>query len=514
MTEARSAPGAVPPAVTEAVAAAVGGDHDDLRRLLAALSAVDAGGDMDAARSTLRLLARTPRLLTRLDEHVRWNPWRAPYRSPEVDRLAAALTSPTVGPVAVAVAASHPDGRVRERAVRVLLSRPVPELTPFLVLRTADWARPVRDVARAGLALLLADEPATHLPAAVPATALVSVRNRGGFVLQQVTAALQSAPERLRAEVSRNAPTAQRRVLFDLDLAHGRLRVDDLLAAVADRDVRIRARAAEAAAREAVWTGRLPVLRRLAGNRHAEVRALGLIGLLRLGRHAEVSAVLDDRHQLVRAIAREAARREGVDVPAAYRAAVSDGAPSVGAVAGLVEVGTDGDAPLLHPLLTHPDPRLRAAAVRALARMGAVPVPPVVALLRDPAAGVVREAATALRPISGALPPGLAWELLADERVELRRAGYRLLGTSPPALRLRAGLLLVKDPDPRLAERARADVTGLSRASVSTYRWEPPPPELELTARLRDELLRLTAAAGPALADRTLERLTDWLRRG
>ncbi|WP_433313204.1 HEAT repeat domain-containing protein [Micromonospora chersina] len=513
MIGAHDAPGAVPPTVTEAFAAAVGGDHDDLQGLLAALSVVDAGGDVGAARATLRLLAGQPRLLTRLDEHVRRSPWRAPYRSPEVDRAAAALTRPTVGPVAVAVAASHPDGRVRERAVRVLLSRSVPELTPFLVLRTADWARPVRDAARAGLALLLADEPATHLPAAVPATALVSVRSRGGFAVQQVTAALQAAPARLRAEVARSAPAAQRRALFELDLAHGRLRVDDLLAAVADRDVRVRARAAEAAAREAVWTGRLPVLHRLSGNRHAEVRALGLTGLLRLGRHAEVAAFLDDRHQLVRAIAREAARRDGVDAAAAYRTAVSAGIPGVGAIAGLAEVGTDRDAALLHPLLAHPDPRLRTAAVRALARLGAVPVPLVVPLLRDPAAGVVREAATALRPISGALPPELPWALLADERVALRRAGYRLLGTRPPALRLRAGLLLVEDPDPRLAERARADLTGLARATARAYHWKAPHPELELTAPLRDELLRLTAAAPPALTARTVARLTDWLHR-
>jgi hypothetical protein len=137
-----------------------------------------------------------------------------------------------------------------------------------------------------------------------------------------------------------------------------------------------------------------------------------------------------------------------------------------------------------------------------------------VRLLRDPAAGVVREAATALRPFSGALPPELPWELLAGERVELRRAGYRLLGAGPPALRLRAGLLLVRDPDPRLAERARADVTGLARATVRTYRRPAPPPVPELTAQVRDELLGLTAAAEPALAARTVERLTDWLNRG
>ncbi|MGW0244197.1 hypothetical protein [Micromonospora chalcea] len=45
-----------------------------------------------------------------------------------------------------------------------------------------------------------------------------------------------------------------------------------------------------------------------------------------------------------------------------------------------------------------------------------------------------------------------------------RRAGgpgYRLLGT-----RLRAALLLVGDPEPRLAERASVDLTGFARATV------------------------------------------------
>ncbi|SBT46174.1 HEAT repeat domain-containing protein [Micromonospora auratinigra] len=510
MTEARDAAATVPPEVAGAVAATAGGEHDDLRRLLDVLAAVHGRGDVDAARATLRLLAGTPRLLTRLDEYVRHNPWRPPYRSPVVDELAGALTRPRVGPVAVAVAAGHPDGRVRERAVRVLLSRPLPELTPFLVLRTADWVRPVRAAARAGLALLLADEPATHLVPAVAAGALIAGRQRGDFAVAQVTTALQGAPARLRAEAARHASAAQRRVLFDLDLAYGRLRLADLLAAVDDRDVRVRARAAEAAAREAVWTGRLPALHRLAGNRHAEVRAVGLTGLLRLGRHAEVAGHIDDRHQLVRAIAREAARRDGVDARAAYRTAVAGVAPTVGALAGLAEVGTDADAPLLRPLLGHPDPRLRGAAVRALARLDAVPVALVVPLLRDPVAGVVREAATALRPISGALPPELPWELLADERVALRRAGYRLLGTRPWALRLRAALLLVGDPEPRLAERARADLTGFARATVNRYGWAPP----ELTGPQRAELLRLTAVAEPALGVRVAGLLTDWLRAG
>ncbi|WP_262287472.1 hypothetical protein [Micromonospora sp. MA102] len=50
--------------------------------------------------------------------------------------------------------------------------------------------------------------------------------------------------------------------------------------------------------------------------------------------------------------------------------------------------------------------------------------------------------------------------------------------------------------------------------SVRTHRWQAPPPELELSAQARAELLGLTTAAEPALAARTVERLTDWLHRG
>ncbi|KAB1913923.1 hypothetical protein [Micromonospora sp. AMSO31t] len=50
----------------------------------------------------------------------------------------------------------------------------------------------------------------------------------------------------------------------------------------------------------------------------------------------------------------------------------------------------------------------------------------------------------------------------------------------------------------------------VTATSVRNYRWEAPPPELELTAQLRNELLRLTE---PALATAAIERLTEWLHR-
>ena len=76
------------------------------------------------------------------------------------------------------------------------------------------------------------------------------------------------------------------------------------------------------------------------------------------------------------------------------------------------------------------------------------------------------EAATALRPTVRRLAPELPWELLADPRMEVRRAGYRLVNGADVVTRLRAALLLAGDAEPALAERGRADAVGLVRRSA------------------------------------------------
>lgn len=119
--------------------------------------------------------------------------WRSPYYSPVLTRLDARLASGPAGPIAVVVASMYGDGRVRERAVRATLERPAGELVPLLVLRTADWVTPIRDRARAGLALLLAGDPGGCLPAALPTILAVESRTRAGFARSQALAALLTA---------------------------------------------------------------------------------------------------------------------------------------------------------------------------------------------------------------------------------------------------------------------------------------------------------------------------------
>jgi hypothetical protein len=305
-----------------------------------------------------------------------------------------------------------------------------------------------------------------------------------------------------------------RRFVFDVALTQGWLGLDDLVAvAESDDDVRVRARAAEAACREAVWTRRVTVLARLARSRHAEVRVVALTGLVRAGQDTAVAGHLDDDAPLVRAVARDAARRCGTDALGHYRAAVTEPVPTAGAVAGLAETGTAADAVLLRPLLAHASRTVRAQAVRALRQLDAVDIDATIPLLRDPSPAVVREATAALRPFHRRAPASLAWQLLADPRIELRRAGYRLLRDRSAAVHLRAALILAVDRDPGLARRGLADVTRLARDAARPSWRRTAPPELLVTAAEHAELTELAHRAAPTLGDDTTGLLTAWLTK-
>lgn len=129
----------------------------------------------------------------------------------------------------------------------------VAEVMPFLVLHTADWVKPVRDRARAGLALLLADDPNGYLPAVLPMALRLDARLRGGFAVTQIRAALLSAPPEVWRGLLGSGGRRRRRFVFDIVLAQGWLRLPDLVTcAETDSDVGIRVRAADAACREAV----------------------------------------------------------------------------------------------------------------------------------------------------------------------------------------------------------------------------------------------------------------------
>ncbi len=140
------------------------------------------------------------------------------------------------------------------------------------------------------------------------------IRQRGGFAYTQAVATLLNVPAAVRDRLLGTAGAAERRFLIEIGLAHGWWSADVVFAlAVTDTDVWVRVRATDLVCRQAVWSERVDTLRRLARHPGPEVRQVALTGLLRLGHAIEVAAYLDDRAPLIRAVAREAARRADID---------------------------------------------------------------------------------------------------------------------------------------------------------------------------------------------------------
>ncbi|MFJ5928028.1 HEAT repeat domain-containing protein [Kitasatospora sp. NPDC092948] len=479
-------------------------DGSSLEELTVALLELGSTGSAEDSFEALRVLTERPALLLRLDAFIRrgWShPTRPTPRPAEAD------------PVALALAASHADGRIRERAVRRMLDQPHPGTMPFLVLRTSDWVRQVRDAASAGLAVLLHGDPLLATPATVRTALLINRRRRGTFAHGQLLVPLLTGSTTTLAGTLLAAPEAPVR-RFALDAVAHRLGLRDLAAlAERDSDRRVRDRAAEAAARQAMWTDQIELLRRLACSRHAEVRVTALTGLMRTGSPQSVVAYLDDPSAQVRALAREAARRTGTDPLTYYRAAVRADEPQVGVVAGLAETGGRADVPLLDALLDNPAPQVRVHALRALRGLDVVPVPRVTALLRDDSAAVVKEAAAALVPSATRLPADLLWDMLTDpRRPAVRRAGYRLLSRRDRPTALRAAVLASGDTHPRLAAQGRTDATTRIR-ELAPHPWlTRPVPTLDADPAQAAELLTLAEERRTVLTEDVIQLLRDALR--
>jgi hypothetical protein len=223
--------------------------------LLAGIAAV---GSVESGRAALAALAGSPRAMVRLDEHARRTWWAELRRRSLAERVVARVADGVTGaPVAVALASTHDDGRVRERAVAAMRAAPSAALMAFLVVRTSDWVRPVRDRARAGLALLLADAPGRYLPAILAATTAIEQRRRGAFAAAQVAVAVSLASPAERQALLASPHVASRRFVGDLKLTAGWWSPDELIGlAESGPDVRTRTRAAEAVCRDAVGDSR------------------------------------------------------------------------------------------------------------------------------------------------------------------------------------------------------------------------------------------------------------------
>lgn len=395
-----------------------------------------------------------------LDEGARAQQWYW-ARTDGGHALLAALAAG--GPLAdgrLALALCHRDGRIRHRALGRVAGRP--ELLTLVAVRCADWAEPVRTRARERLTEALDAETATRL---APLIRRLGDRRRGDFALGLLGDVLRRAPRERLTPLLASGDRAVRRLGYGLAVERGLLSAVELARAAArDDDTVVRAQCADAALAAVSEDDAPGVLDALLGARSPHARSAGVTALRRLGRPDGAVAFLADRSALVRACARYVLRQHGTDPLPWYRARCADPAdPALppGAAIGLAECGRRADAGLLWPLLDHPVPGVRARAVAGLRTLDVGDVPRMRRLLDDPAPGVVREATLALLPSAGALPAEWLLRRLDPARPRWERvSAWRLLDAHGEAVRLRAAVALLGDPDERLRGRAVPVVRG------------------------------------------------------
>ncbi|WP_285621668.1 hypothetical protein [Actinoallomurus iriomotensis] len=435
--------------------------------------------------------------------------WIGLDRAFRADRLAYGddLTVVETGPrerLRWLVAACSPDGHRREAAVARWPLVADGLLFPVLLLRTADWVPEVRDLARGFTAATSGAVDEAGLLRAAGVAVAIGAWARGGHALELVTAALRSAPAETLARARAHRDVGLRRMAYGLWLEPGRARRHEVMdAALCEPDPVSRLRCAERLAADAVRDERPDVLTRLLEEGTAKVRVEALTGLVRLGRPEAGAAHLADRSALMRATAQWAVRRAGGTPAALYRRALTAD-PAAGRVRALVgglgECGTLPDLDVLSPFLEHPSPRVRAAAVRAVRRLGGSPAR-IAEMLADPAPVVVRAVRAALREEPGTAPPARLRELLATGSPRHVRLGaYELLRVSDTWTRVQVDLELLAARDADLGDRARADLVAWSRGDAATaYR----PPAREVLRRLGS----LIDAAEPLLGTEETRRL-------
>ena len=422
---------------------------------------------------------------------------------------------------ALAVCAAN--GRTRQAALAPdLLPLGTPVLIPLLVIRSADWAEPVREAARTALAGVLERAGTDELVQAAvtawdcerrrhgePAVGIVAARLAGADVDPGVWRSLHAYPDhRIRRRALAQA----------IDL--GRWDQGELLAlAVSDPDVLVARHAAEhllnilvpAGIERPVGSEAEPALRTLLGSRVPAVRAVA-VTVLRRGRRPDLAApfTVDSAGQ-VREVARWVLRSHGQDPAPVCRDLLAGPAEQItpGTVSGTAECGDRADADLLRAQLTHRRPKVRAAALYALGTMrpAAVTTSELQDLMdRDPSAGVLRTAAALLEPDAAAVPRRRldAW-LATDRPARLRAQAARLLRARGSWDRVETDLRLLHDTDAELAGAARSDLRVWADFSAATYR--------RLGDGQRETILTLLGGAADAVDARVLDRIRFALAR-
>lgn len=429
-----------------------------------------------------------------------------------------------------AVTSLHVDGRFRERATQILATKRTNFAVAALAVRFLDHVPQVRAVAWSSLKPNL---DASTAPLVLDVILSGRGRQHAAQALRDVQEALtldlgaDEAVHTLLASSRRKV----RRWAFELGRQRSLLSADQLVdTARNDPDQWLRATCAD----WLISIGEPAHIAQLLDANSVEGR---LVALTRLPEDQlsdeQLRNLLTDRAPRVREQARWRARRRGVDIIGHYRSQFADSAipPRVHAACleGIAVLGDESDLPTCTERLSHPNARIRAAAVNAI--LGRATSEEVVSLLApvllDRSPRVSSIAARALARLSA--PPSLADEAWTSERAATRRAAWRLTRASGGWHRVEADLRAAGDPDTHVASLGQVGISNWLAVSAATT-WDRLPDEqrrrladLLDTADINPEQARIVAFhAGikrsphrpdqPAASNSPAARRRRWLR--
>lgn len=405
-----------------------------------------------------------------LDQAARvWRAERGPAVSGTVGWLGASAAEPT-GLVA-AVTSLHADGRIRQRATRILAGTPGPLAAAALAVRLLDRAPQVRGEAEQGV---LRRQDPLEVAAMLDVLLAGRARRRAPEALRLVRSVVLDvdAATGLAAALQHAERPRARRWALALAQERGRLTADRLLAEIpSERDQWVRRAFAEWLVELADPVGLRPLLAvpavdaRLVALTHLPDDALPDDELLEL---------LMDPAPRVRDLARRRATTRGIELAGRYRAGLAaPGSPPrhvAACVEGLTAVGDARDLELFVTGLRHDSARVRVAAVAGV--VGRAPwaeaVQSLAPLLLDPSPQVAVAAARGLVRVGA--PREVTDAAWASAQPWSRRAAWRLGRERGSWGRVEADLRAATDTDPVLADAGVAGIrTWLRHGAATTW---------------------------------------------
>lgn len=396
-----------------------------------------------AARSIAVLLSRIkPQDLLWLDELMRSSLLfrdgsDVAWRRVDPRELARWMGPGEPGALLIQLAACHPNGFVREAAIKRLALFADGSELPYLLLRLNDWILPVRQAAYVAVCDRIRPAYVDHFVRNLALVARLQRTERGdhSWLLAKISDLLTSSAARpAMITAMRHGSSEVRRTAFRFLTVSGE---PDMLEqilpdALKVKDPIIRLWALRKAVSVLDREPLLTLAERLCSDRSVAVRKEALMVLATAFPEKvteRLMAALLDRSPSTRALAR-ARLREPLDFAEFYRNAMFTDVSGrlAAAIAGLAETGAPADAERLLPHLLHPSGKVRRAAIGGLIKFGDQYVDQVLECVLDPAPGVSAQARKALQARADLVGGSALWSRFTESSLpHVRKNLLRLI---------------------------------------------------------------------------------------